>query len=197
MQKDSFDFLKQVIGVASPSGFEWHVQSIFKKRMAGYCDEVRADVHGNLIGILNPEAPVRVMLSGHCDEIGLMIVHIEDRGFLSFAAVGGIDPAVISGQRVKIHSAKGAVFGVIGRKPIHMLEPEERGKAIKLHEMWIDIGAKNRKDAARVVDIGDYVTIDVGLEKMLNNLVAGRGFDDRAGAFVVAETLRRLKGRKL
>jgi putative aminopeptidase FrvX len=197
MQKDSFDFLKQVIGVASPSGFEWHVQALFKKRMASCCDEVRADVHGNLIGIINPEAPVRVMLSGHCDEIGLMVVHIEDRGFLSFAAVGGIDPAVISGQRVKIHSAKGAVFGVIGRKPIHMLEPEERGKAIKLQEMWIDIGAKNRKEAAKHVEIGDYVTIDVGLEPMLNNLVAGRGFDDRAGAFVVSETLRRLKGRKL
>ncbi len=197
MQKESLDFLKQLIGTASPSGFEWGIQAILKKRMNTVCDEVRADVHGNVIGIMNPDAKFRVMLSGHCDEIGLMIVHIDDRGYLSFGAVGGVDPATISGQRVRIHTSKKAVLGVIGRKPIHHLEPEERGKAIKLHEMWIDIGAKNRKEAEKHVSVGDYVTIDVGLEPMLNNLVAGRGFDDRAGAFVVVETLRLLKGRKL
>lgn len=197
MQKESFDFLKQLIGIASPSGFEWGIQSVLKKRMGGYCDEVRADVHGNVIGVLNPKAPVRVMLSGHCDEIGLMVMHISDQGFISFAGVGGVDTSVIDGQRVKIHTSKGPVFGVIGRKPIHLLEPEERGKALKMHELWIDIGAKNRREAERHVSVGDYITIDVGLESMLNNLVAGRGFDDRAGAFVVVETLRRLKGRKL
>ncbi|MEI6516135.1 MAG: M42 family peptidase, partial [bacterium] len=193
MQKESFDFLKQLIGTASPSGFEWGIQAILKKRMNTVCDKVTADVHGNVIGILNPDAKFRVMLSGHCDEIGLMVVHIEDRGYISFAQVGGVDPAAISGQRVNIHTAKGPVFGVIGRKAIHLLEPEERGKALKLHEMWIDIGAKNRKEAEKHVSVGDYVTIDVGLEPMLNNLVAGRGFDDRAGAFVVVETLRLLK----
>ncbi|MEI8122264.1 MAG: M42 family metallopeptidase [bacterium] len=197
MHKESVDFLKQLIGIASPSGFEWGIQSVLKKRMVPFCDEVRTDVHGNVIGVINPKAPVRVMLSGHCDEIGLMIVHVEDRGFLSFAAIGGIDPSVMDGQRVNIHSAKGSVFGVIGRKPIHMMEPDERGKPLKLHELWIDIGAKNRKEALKHVSVGDYVTINVGLEKMLNNLVAGRGFDDRAGAFVVVETLRRLEGRKV
>ena len=197
MQKESVDFLKQIIGTASPSGFEWGIQTLLRSRMAPCCAEVSADVHGNVIGVVNPQAPVRVMLSGHCDEIGLMVMHIEDRGFISFAAVGGIDPSVIDGQRVIIHSARGEVFGVIGRKPIHMMEPDERGKAMKLHELWIDIGARNRKEAERHVSVGDYVTIDVGLKTMLNNLVAGRGFDDRAGAFVVVETLRRLKGRKL
>ena len=197
MQKDSVEFLKQLIGTASPSGFEWGIQGHLKKRMAAACDKVRADVHGNVIGIINPEASVRVMISGHCDEIGMMVVHFEERGFISFGAVGGIDPSVLDGQRVKIHSAKGGVFGVIGRKPIHMMEPDERGKALKLHDLWIDIGAKNRKEAERHVSVGDYVTIDVGLEPMLNQLVAGRGFDDRAGAFVVVETLRRLQGRKL
>ena len=185
MQKESVDFLKQLIGIASPSGFEWGIQTVSQISSTPF------------LLVVNPAAPVRVMVSGHCDEIGLMVMHIDDRGFLSFAAVGGVDTAVISGQRVKIHAAKGPVFGVIGRKPIHMLEPEERGKALKMHELWIDIGAKNRKEAEKHVAIGDYVTIDVGLETMLNNLVAGRGFDDRAGAFVVVETLRRLKGKKL
>ncbi len=197
MQKESLDFLRQMIGTASPSGFEWRIQEVLKRHMRPFCDEVRADVHGNVIGVINPKAGIRVMLSGHCDEIGLMVMHIDDHGFLYFAAVGGVDTAVISGQRVKVHAAQGEILGVIGRKPIHLLEQDERGKPAKMHELFIDIGAKKRKEAERHVSVGDYVTIDVGLEPMLNNLVAGRGFDDRAGAFVVAETLRKLKGRKL
>jgi endoglucanase len=108
-----------------------------------------------------------------------------------------VDPAVVSGQRVTIHGQKGPVLGVFGRKPIHLLEAEERGKPVKLHELWIDIGARNRKDAEKHVAVGDYATIAVGLEKLQNNLITGRGFDDRAGAFVVVETLRKLKGRKV
>jgi putative aminopeptidase FrvX len=197
MQKESLGFLRQLIGIASPSGFEWGIQEVLKRRMRSSCDDIRADVHGNVIGVINPQAKVRVMLSGHCDEIGLMIMHIDDHGYLYFSSVGGVDTAVISGQRVKVHASRGAVFGVIGRKPIHLLEQEERGKPVKMHELFIDIGARKRKEAERHVAVGDYVTIDVGLEVMMNNLVAGRGFDDRAGAFVVTETLRRLKGRKV
>ena len=197
MNKESMALLTELIGTASPSGFEWGIQAILKRYMQPYCDEVRADVHGNVIGVVNAGAPLRVMLAGHCDEIGFMIMHIDERGFLYFSSVGGIDPAVISGQRVTIHAAEGPVFGVIGRKPIHLLEPEERGKSMKIHELFIDIGARKKKDAAKLVAVGDYATIDVGLREMRNGLVAGRGFDDRAGAFVVAETLRRLQGRKL
>lgn len=197
MNQDSLDLLTKLIGTASPSGFEWGIQTVLQKRMKEYCNQARMDVHGNVIGVINPAAPLRVMLSGHCDEIGFMVTHIDDKGFVYFAAVGGVDPAVASGQRIRVHTAKGAVFGVIGRKPVHLMEAEEKGKAMKLHEMWIDIGAKNRKDAERHISIGDYATTDVGLERMKNNLVAGRGFDDRAGAFVVVETLRKLKGRKL
>ncbi len=197
MNQDSTDFLRELIGTASPSGFEWGIQNILRKRMKPFCDEVRSDVHGNVIGVVNAGAPLRVMLSGHCDEIGFIVMHIDDRGYIYFSSVGGVDPAVISGQRVTVHAKGGDVFGVIGRKPIHLLEAEERGKPLKMHELFIDIGAKKKKDAEKLVAVGDYVTIDVGLREMRNGLVAGRGFDDRAGAFVVAETLRRLKDRKL
>ena len=197
MQKESLDFLKEIIGVPSPSGFEHGIQSVVRRRMEPYCDEIRADVHGNLIGVLNAAAPVRVMLSGHCDEIGLMVMHIDDKGFIYFSSVGGIDPAVLVGQRVTIHAKAGPVFGVIGKKPIHLMEPEDRAKQPKMHELWIDVGAKDKKDAGKLVAIGDYATIDVGFREMPHDLAAGRGFDDRAGAFVVVETLRRLKGRKL
>jgi endoglucanase len=197
MNKESFDFLKQLIETASPSGYEWGIQGLLKRRMKAYCDEVRADVHGNVIGVINPRATFRVMLSGHCDEIGFMVMHIDDKGFITVSAVGGVDPAVVSGQRVTLHGHAGPVTGVFGRKPIHLLEEAERGKPVKLHELWIDIGAKNRKDAERYVAVGDYATMAVGLEKLKNNLITGRGFDDRAGAFAVIETLRKLKGRKV
>ena len=197
MNKDSIDFLRELVATASPSGYEWGIQAILRKRMRPYCDEVRSDVHGNTIGIVNAAAPLRVMLSGHCDEIGFMVMHIDDKGFLYFSSVGGVDPAVIGGQRVTVHAKAGPVFGVIGRKPIHLLEPDERGKPLKIHESFIDIGVRKKKEAEKFVAVGDYATIDVGLREMQNDLVAGRGFDDRAGAFVVAETLRRLAGKKL
>ncbi len=197
MQNESFELLSKLIGEASPSGFEWRIQDTLKRHMKPYSDEVRADVHGNVIGVLNPKAPFRVMLSGHCDEIGFMVMHIDDKGFVYVSGVGGVDPAVATGQRVTIHGERGPVLGVIGRKPIHLLEAEERGKPVKLHELWIDIGAKNRKDAAKHVAVGDYATVAAGLERLQHNLVVGRGFDDRAGAFVVVETLRKLKGRKV
>jgi endoglucanase len=126
-----------------------------------------------------------------------MVMHVDDKGFLYFSAVGGVDAAILSGQRVKIHAVHGPVLGVIGRKPIHLMEPDEHNKPVKIHELFIDIGAKKRKEAERHVSVGDYITIDVGLQPMLNNLVAGRGFDDRAGAFVVVETLRRIQDRRL
>jgi endoglucanase len=197
MHDSSLQFLRELIGVASPSGFEWNIQKILRRRLRQHCDEVRTDVHGNVIGVLNADAPLRVMLSGHCDEIGLMVTHIDDKGFLYFAAVGGVDPAVLCGQRVRIHTAEGPVLGVLGRKPIHLMEPDERGKVLKLQELWMDIGAKNGKEAKKVVAVGDYATLDAGFEELRNGLVVGRGFDDRVGAFVVAETLRRLVGKKL
>jgi len=197
MQKNSIDFLKQLINIPSPSGFEWGAQNFLRKKMIPFCDEVRLDVHGNVIGVINPEAPFRVMICGHCDEVGFIITHIDENGYLYFSSVGGVDTAVISGQRARIHNSNRSITGVFGRKPVHLLETDERGKALKIHEMWIDIGAKNAKEARKHVAVGDYVTVDVGFEVMMNNLAVGRGFDDRAGAFIVVETLRRLKGRKL
>jgi putative aminopeptidase FrvX len=197
MQKQSLDFLKKLIGVPSPSGFEMRVQDVFRARVSPYCDEVTTDVHGNAIGVINPKAKTRVMICGHCDEVGYIIMHIDDKGYAYFTSIGGVDAAVVSGSRIRIHGAKGPVFGVIGRQPIHLLDNGQRGKPLNLHEMWIDIGAKNKKEAERLIAVGDYATPDVAFEELRNDLVVGRGFDDRAGAFVVAETLRRLSRKKL
>jgi tetrahedral aminopeptidase len=198
MNADSLNFLKSIIEAPSPSGFEQPVRRIIDKRMSAYCDEVRHDVMGNVIGVLNPKAETRVMLAGHCDEIGMMITHINDKGFLSFGGVGGMEPLVLLARSVTIHNERGPVTGVVGRLPIHLLAQEKDAvnKGPKMHEMWIDIGAANKKDAEKVVAVGDYVTLDAAFHHLRNDMVAGRGMDDRVGAFAVAEAMRLLAAKK-
>jgi len=197
MDKSALAFLESLVTTPSPSGYEQPAQKLMRERMAAFADAVRTDVHGNAIAALNPEAPLRVMLAGHIDEIGLMVKNITDEGYLYVAQIGGIDPVVAVAQRVVVHGLKGNVPGVIGRKAIHLTDPDERGKPMKIHQLWIDIGAKNKKDAQKIVRIGDPITFDVGLTHLRNQLVAARAFDDRMGAFVVAETLRKLQGKPL
>jgi len=197
MDKQAFDFLKKMIETPSPSGFEQPVQRLIRERMKDVADEVRTDIHGNVISVINPDAPLRVMFAGHCDEVGFMVTNITKKGFIHFAAIGGVDDAIVQGQRVIIHNSRGTVRGVVGRKAIHLIEKEDRGKPEKINKMWIDIGAKNKEDALEAVEIGDPVTFDAGLIELRNNQMAARGFDDRIGAFVVAEAMRLLKGQKL
>ncbi len=198
MRKESLQFLRKLIETPSPSGFEQPAQKLIRQYMKKYADEVRTDVHGNLMGILNPKAPFRVMLAGHCDEIGLMVNHVDDHGYIFFQPIGGVDLSLMPGQRVTIHNSSRHVPGVIGKMPIHLMDAKEREKGVtKAEKLWIDIGAKDRKDAFKLIDIGDPITISVGFQELANGMVAGRGFDDRAGSFVVAEALRLLHGRKL
>ncbi len=197
MEKPALAFLEKLMITPSPSGYEQPAQKLMRERMGAFADDVRTDVHGNVIAALNADAQLRVMLAGHVDEIGLMVTHITDDGYIYVGAIGGVDPMVAVAQRVTIHGPKGEVPGVVGRKAIHLLEDDERKKAPKVHELWIDIGAKNRKDAEKAVDIGDPMVFDVPFTRLRGDLVAARAFDDRMGAVIVAETLRKLKGKRL
>ncbi|MHC4201935.1 MAG: M42 family metallopeptidase [Planctomycetota bacterium] len=197
MKKETLEFLREVMELPSPSGFEQPVQRRIRKYMEGFADGVRTDVHGNVIGVLNEKAALRVMLAGHADEIGMMITHIDNEGYIYFAAVGGIDAAVLPGLRVHIHSSAGDVLGVIGRKPIHLMEGKDRDQAPKLKDLWIDIGAKDGKDAKKAVAVGDIATVENSFQMLRSGIALSRGFDDRIGAFVVAETLKELSKKKL
>ena len=196
METASLDFLKSLLAAPSPSGFEQPAQKVVRAYMQTFADEVRTDVHGNVIGIINPDAPYRVMLAGHCDEIGLMITHIDDNGFCYFAAIGGIDPAVLVAHRVTVHGPRGDVAGVIGRKPIHLMDEEDRKRPAKIDDMWIDIGANKKADALKVLEVGSIATIAVPFMELRNGLVCSRGFDDKAGAFVITEALRLVSQKK-
>lgn len=197
MHKDAYAFLQELMRQPSPSGFEVPAQNVIRSRLQGAADRVSTDVHGNVYGVLNERAPLKVMLAGHVDEIGLMITHIDEKGFLFVGGIGGWDPIMAVGQRVSVLGAKGEVMGVIGRKPIHLQDSSDKTKELKLSDLWVDIGASNRKDAEKAVAIGDPVVIRPDFLELRNGLVSSRAFDDRVGAWVVVETLRALKFRKL
>lgn len=199
MNDQDFAFLKELVETPSPSGFEQPAQRVIRRVLAPVADEMHTDVMGNVIAHIkgSGEAPTRVMLAGHCDEIGFMVRYIDDNGFLYFAPIGGVDAHLVPGQRVYIHTAAGPVLGVIGKKPIHMMEAKDRETVVKFKSMFIDIGCSDRQSAAELVAIGDPATFTVGLERLQGDRLISRAFDDKMGAYLVARTLMEVRRRGL
>ena len=197
MRRESLTFLQSLVETPSPSGFEGPVQELWLRRTGGFADETRVDVHGNAIAGVNTNGSPRIMLAGHCDEIGFMVKYISDEGYLSLAPIGGVDIHLVPARSVTIHSGKGPVPGVVGKKPIHLIEPSARAsQKLEWHNLWIDIGVGSRKEAEKLVSIGDPVTFTDGFQRLAGDVVAGRAFDDKMGSFVVSEVLRHLSGKK-
>lgn len=197
MDRASMAFLKNLVECASPSGFEQEIQRVVRERLSGAADEIHTDVLGNVIAVLNPGAPLRVMLGGHCDEIGLMVTNIDDSGYVHFAPMAWWDPIVLGGQWVDIHDPRGVVPGVIPRKTVHLQQEEDYSKVPKFHQYWIDIGARSKADALKAVAIGDTITICRAFRRLRNDLFTARGLDDRVGVWVMVEAMRRLRQMKL
>ena len=185
-------FLRKIVEIPSPSGFEQLVQRAIREEIGLYTDESRVDVHGNLIAALNPAGTPRVMLTAHCDELGLLVRYIDESGYLYFGTIGGFDPSTLPGSRVYVHTPSGPVLGVIGRPAVHTLSAEERGKAPKLADLWIDIGAADKEEARKRVPLGSVVTRAAVLETLNGDIVTSRALDDKAGIFAVLEAVRRI-----
>ncbi|HEU5226245.1 MAG TPA: M42 family metallopeptidase [Ktedonobacteraceae bacterium] len=196
MDQAHLNFLQRLIASPSPSGFEQPAQQVIREEIRQYTDEVRTDVHGNVIAALNPTGKPRVMLTAHCDELGFLIRYIDEQGFLYFATIGGFDPSTLPGNRVQIYTPSGPVLGVIGRKPAHLLRGEERGKAPQLTELWIDIGASSKEEAQALVPLGSVATRANQLESLREDLITSRALDDKAGIFAVVEAMRRIHARR-
>jgi tetrahedral aminopeptidase len=196
MQESRIAYLRRLIASPSPSGFEQRVQQIIREEIQFYTDELHTDIHGNVVAALNPGGEPRVMLTAHCDELGFLVRYIDDKGFIYFAPIGGFDPSTLPGERVQIHTAPGPVPGVIGRKPIHLLQREERDKAPKLSELWIDIGVASREEAQALVPIGSFATRAAQLEPLRGDLVVSRALDDKSGVFAVIEAMRRISEQR-
>ena len=193
----SQDFFRQLIQTPSPTGFEEKIQSVVRDCMTPCADTITTDVHGNVIAAKNPDAPLRVMLAGHCDQIGLLVNYIDAEGFLYVLQLGGWDAPMLLGQRVIVWSESGPIPGVIGKKPIHLLTDDEKTKVVKVQDLWIDIGAKNKEEAEKLVEIGSPVTMELEYRVLQNDRVAAPGTDDKAGVWVVMEALRRADASKL
>ncbi|MDK2857371.1 MAG: hypothetical protein PWQ89_490 [Verrucomicrobiota bacterium] len=193
MNKTSKKFLTDMINAISPSGYEQSTAAVWKEYARPFADRVETDVHGNSHAVINAGGKVKVMLAGHYDEIGFLISHIDDKGFLWIAPVGGWDPQIAQGQRVHIIGNGGRkVSGVVGKIAIHLQEPEQRKKVSEIKDLWVDIGAKDKKEAETLVSIGDPLVTQYGFEELENGRAAGRAFDDRAGAFTILEAGRLL-----
>lgn len=195
MDKAAKEFLVNILETPSPSGFEVPVQNIVRDYVGGFADEVRTDLHGNVIASCNPGADLRVMFAGHADQIGLLVTYIDELGFIYTNTIGGWDPQQLIGQRMTIYTAGGPIPAVIARKPIHLLNEEERKQVVKTKELWLDIGAKDQAEAKEVVAIGDPVTLELGYQEMRNNLANSPGMDDKTGLWVCVEAGRRAKER--
>ena len=192
MRKASMEFLRALLAAPGPSGYEGPVRAVWRQHVEQFAERVEVDLHGNAIAALNSTGEPRIMLAGHMDELGFQVVHIDADGYISFDTVGGFDMAIVPGRKVRIHTAKGDVLGVIGKKAIHAMTPEDRKKVAEKHELWIDIGAADGKEARKLVAIGDPVTYDANFEMLRRGLAVSRAFDNKMGAFVVAETMRKV-----
>jgi len=194
MTPDSLAFLKSLLDTPGPSAFEAAPARAWRAEAERFATQVRADVAGNSFATLEGPGRPHVMLAGHIDEIGVMVSHIDDDGFLSFDTIGGWDPQVFVGQRVRLLGRHGPVTGVVGKKAIHIMDKDDREKVSKVEDLWIDVGAANRAEAERQLRIGDPGVLAAGVLEFPNGRLVSRSIDNRIGAFVVLEALRLLAG---
>jgi tetrahedral aminopeptidase len=197
MQDASLTFLKTLLKTPSPSGFERPIQEVVRAWAQPLAVEMRTDRHGNVIAALNPLGKPRIMLAGHCDQIALMVQHVDDNGFLYVQPIGGWDMQILLGQHLTVWTKSGPVAGVVSRKAPHLLSGDERKKVPEFTDVWVDIGAKDKKDADDLVMPGDPVTFELSVRELRNGQVASPGLDDKVGVWTVMETLRLLHGKPL
>ena len=190
ISSESLTFLKKLLDTPGPSGFESAPAKVWRDQAKQFA-KVSGDVAGNSLAEVNGGGKPTIMLAGHIDEIGIIINFIDDQGFAYIQPIGGWDPQVLIGQRLRFIGRKGDVFGVVGKKPVHLIKQEEREKAAKFVDLWVDFGAKTRKEAEEMVSIGDAGVIDSRTIEFPNGRIVSRSIDDRIGAFVVLEALRR------
>ena len=190
MELKNKDFLFNLLNTPSPSSQEVEIQKNWINYVKEFADEIRTDHAGNVIGILNPEASFKVLLAGHCDEIGLVINRIDDNGFLHFEKIGGINPKAAVGMKVTVLGYNKTVLGVIGVNAQHHGGLKDD---FDLEDLFIDCGYRTKSEAEKFIQIGDLAVYKREPEVLQDRYISGRGLDNRAGAFIVAEVLKRLK----
>lgn len=193
MREASLNFLKTLVNTPSPTGHETRGQRVWLDYAKKFADETFSDAYGNCVAVLNKGGGPRIMLAAHADEIAMAVNYISDDGFIYVRRMGGIDAAITKAQRIVIHTQNGPVKGVVGNVAPHLTKQEGDPKPPKIHDIFIDIGVSSRKDAEKLVRIGDPITLVDEFDILRGDLAVARAFDNRIGTFAVAETLRLLK----
>lgn len=181
--------LKELTNICGVSGDEGLVREFLKEKIEPYADEITVDTMGNLIALKKGSEEKRIMLSAHMDEVGFIISGINEKGYLEFKTVGGIDARVVLSKKLLI--GKNKVPGVIGIKAIHLQEKSERENVPKFKDLYIDIGAANREEAEKYVSIGDYACFDTEFAMFSDDTVKAKAIDDRAGCAILAELIKK------
>src|SRR5438045_5059437 len=196
MREQSLNFLRTLVNTPSHAGHEVRGQRVWLDYVKPFADETFSDAYGNCVAVLNKGGSPRLMLAAHADEIAMAVNYINDEGFIYVRKMGGIDAAITKAQRVVIHTRNGPVKGVVGNVAPHLAKLDKQRKLPQIHDLFIDIGAGNRREAEKLVHIGDPITLEHEVELLRNDLAVARAFDNRIGTFAVAEALRLLRESK-
>jgi len=187
------EFLSRLLEAPGPSGFEMRAARTWRAEAETFADSVTVDVTGNSFATLEGSGGPKVIMAGHIDEIGLQITHIDEKGFLYVDEIGGWDSQVLVAQRVRILSKERDHLGVIGKKPIHLMDADDRNKVTKTKQLWVDVGAKDRDEVVSLgIRVGDPMVLEAPVLQLAGDRIASRAIDDRVGAYVVLEALRLL-----
>ncbi|WP_173915773.1 M20/M25/M40 family metallo-hydrolase [Halobacillus sp. Marseille-Q1614] len=194
MDQTEKDFLFELLRTPSPSSLEMNIQKKWIKEMEPYADKIQTDNAGNAIAVLNPDAKFKVLLAGHCDEIALVINRIDDRGFLHFEKMGGINPKAAVGMKVTVLGESKTLDGVIGVNAQH--HGGLKGD-FGLEDLFIDCGSNSKEEISQFVSIGDLAVYKREPELLMDRFITGRGLDNRTGQFIVGEVIKRLSKKEL
>jgi len=192
MRDESVQFLERLVNTPSPSGHEARGQRVWLDYVSPFADETFSDAYGNTVAVLNKGGSPRLMLAAHADEISMVVNYINKQGYIYVRKMGGIDPAITKAQRVVIHSKDGPVKGVVGNVAPHLTKNDSDRKLPKMEDLFIDIGVGSRKEAERLIRVGDPITLSDSFDLLRGDLAVARAFDNRVGTFAVAEALRQL-----
>ena len=186
-------FLRDLVAASGPSGFEQPVQEVVRRRVAAVAAP-ETDLLGNVTATVNPGAAPLVVVAAHADQIGLQVTWVDEQGFVYFDKLGSVDPLLLPGRAVVIQGRGGAVDGVVGKRPTHLIPEAERGKAADICDQWIDIGAPDRAAALARVACGDPIIFSPHFVELAGGIVAGRGLDDRCGLYIAVRALELYAG---
>ncbi len=187
------DNLLMLCSIPSPSGYEHKAKECFKQIVSSYVDDCYEDVHGNVIAKRYGKSDKTIMLIAHIDEVGMVVKHIEENGYIRFTTVGGVDTSICKGRKVLITHNDKEIVGVIGSIPVHLKRTSNnRNNDQDISDLWIDIRVANKEEAEQLVSIGDYIVFDSTTTLLPNNCITGRGLDDKVGISVLIGVLSKL-----